>query len=149
MWKFEFHQPVFKKVTSADLNSLRQRGYQISVKKRIFDDPFHKKGLFLMILGARDDPNIRISIFFLMKWGCKSHWGHRGCKTFFVKFLWLILPTFWLMIFCTFEAPSPVCQCHMTCTVGPCTLCQSCVPDPFTQSISKAPASTKVKHLIT
>ena len=47
---FEFHQPVFKKVSSAGLNSLRKKGYQISVKNWIFDDPFHKKGLVLIIL---------------------------------------------------------------------------------------------------
>jgi hypothetical protein len=49
VWTFEFHQPVFKKVTSAGLNSLRQKGYQISVKNWIFDDPFYKKGLVLII----------------------------------------------------------------------------------------------------
>ena len=47
---FEFHQPVFKKVTLSDLNSLRQKRYQILVKKWIFDDPFHKKGQVLVIL---------------------------------------------------------------------------------------------------
>ena len=45
-----FHQPVFKKMTSAGLNSLQQKVYQISVKNRIFDDPFHKKGPVLAIL---------------------------------------------------------------------------------------------------
>jgi hypothetical protein len=43
-------QPFFKKITSADLNSLRQKDYQISVKIWIFDDPFHKKGPVLVIL---------------------------------------------------------------------------------------------------
>ena len=43
-----FHQPVFKKMTSSGLNSLRQKEYQISVKNWIFDDPFHKKGLVLV-----------------------------------------------------------------------------------------------------
>ena len=47
--KFVFHQPVFKKMTSVGLNSLRQKEYQISVKNWIFDDPFHKKGLVLVI----------------------------------------------------------------------------------------------------
>jgi hypothetical protein len=46
---FEFHQPVFKKVTSAGLSSLQQKGYHISVKKWNFDDPFHKKGPVLVI----------------------------------------------------------------------------------------------------
>ena len=41
---------VFKKMTLAGLNSLRQKDYQISVKNRIFDDPFHKKGPVLVIL---------------------------------------------------------------------------------------------------
>ena len=49
VWKFEFHQPVFKKVPSAGLNSLRKKGNQMLVKNVIFDDPFHKKGLFLII----------------------------------------------------------------------------------------------------
>ena len=47
---FVFHQPVFKKVASTGLNSLRQKGYQILVKNWIFDDPFHKKGWVLVIL---------------------------------------------------------------------------------------------------
>ena len=38
---FGFYQPVFKTVTLAGLNSLRQKGYQISVKNWIFDDPFY------------------------------------------------------------------------------------------------------------
>jgi hypothetical protein len=46
---FGFHQPVFKKMTSAGLNSLRQKEYLISVRNWIFDDPFHKKGLVLVI----------------------------------------------------------------------------------------------------
>ena len=45
-----FHQPVFQKVASAGLNSLRQKGCQILVKNWIFDDPFHKKGPLLVIL---------------------------------------------------------------------------------------------------
>jgi hypothetical protein len=36
-------------MTSAGLNSLRQKKYQISVKNWIFDDPCHKKGLVLVI----------------------------------------------------------------------------------------------------
>ena len=65
VWKFEFHQSVFKKVTQAGLNSLRQKRYQISVKNWPFDDPFHKKGLVLNShLGARDDPTIRLNIIF-------------------------------------------------------------------------------------
>jgi hypothetical protein len=56
-------QPFFKKVTSASLNSLRQKGYQILVKNWIFDDPFQEVnniGHFC----ARDDPTIRIRMFF-------------------------------------------------------------------------------------
>ena len=41
---------VFKKVTSAGLNSLRQKVYRISVKIRILDDLFHKRGTVLVIL---------------------------------------------------------------------------------------------------
>ena len=66
VWTFEFHQPVFKKVTSAGLNSLRKKGYQISVKNWIFDDPFHKKGLVLIIwvLGMIEPSGL---VNFLMK----------------------------------------------------------------------------------
>ena len=46
---FGFYQPVFKKVILAGLNSLRQKGCHISVKNWIFDDPFYKKGLVLVI----------------------------------------------------------------------------------------------------
>jgi hypothetical protein len=35
-------------MTSAGLNSLWQKKYQISAKNSIFDDPFHKKGLLLV-----------------------------------------------------------------------------------------------------
>ena len=53
-----FHQPVLKKITSADLNSLPQKECQILVRNWIFDDPFHKKELLLDLtiighLGAR------------------------------------------------------------------------------------------------
>ena len=37
-------------MTSAGLNSLRQKEYQILVKNWISDDPFHKKGQILIIL---------------------------------------------------------------------------------------------------
>ena len=49
-YSFVFHQAVFKKVASAGLNSLRQKGYQILVKNWVFDDPFNKKGQILVIL---------------------------------------------------------------------------------------------------
>ena len=45
-----FHQPVFKIATSAGLNSLRQKGYQILVKNWVFDDLFNKKRQVLAIL---------------------------------------------------------------------------------------------------
>ena len=54
----------FQKLTSAGLNSLQQKEYQISVKNGIFDDPCHKKGTGIGHLGARDDQIIRISNFF-------------------------------------------------------------------------------------
>ena len=65
-------------MTSAGLNSLRQKECQISVKNWIFDDPFHKKGLILVIcvLGMIKPSG---SVNFLMKWGCWGHWGHWGC----------------------------------------------------------------------
>ena len=55
-----------------------QEEYQISVKNWIFDDPFHKKGLVLVIwvLGMIKSSG---SVIFLMKWGCWGHWGHWGC----------------------------------------------------------------------
>ena len=59
-----FHQPVFKKMTSASLNSLQQKEYQILVKNLIFDNLFHKKGTGSGHLDARDDQIIRISKFF-------------------------------------------------------------------------------------
>ena len=47
---FEFHPPVFKKVTYAGLNSLQQNWCHISVKVQIFDELFHKKWAILVIL---------------------------------------------------------------------------------------------------
>ena len=78
MWKFVFHTKIFKKLTQAGLNSLGQKGYQISVENLIFDGPFHKKGLILIILvlGMIQPSG---SVIFLMKWGCRGHWGHWGC----------------------------------------------------------------------
>ena len=74
----------FQKLTSAGLNSLRQKVYQISVKNWIFDDTFEKKGLVLVILVLRMiKPSGSVKI--LMKWGCRGHWGnwgHGGCRDF-------------------------------------------------------------------
>ena len=69
---------VFKKVTLAGLNSLRQKVYRISVKIWIFDELFHKRGTVLVILvpGMFQPPQ---SVMLLMKCGCKSYWGHGGC----------------------------------------------------------------------
>ena len=52
--------------------------YQISVRNWIFDDPFHKKGLILVIrvLGMNKSSG---SVNFKMKWDCWGHWGHWGC----------------------------------------------------------------------
>ena len=47
---FVFHQPVFKKVALAGLNSLRQKEYPILVKNRFFDYLFLEKGQILIIL---------------------------------------------------------------------------------------------------
>ena len=73
-----FINHLTKKVTSAGLNSLRQKECQILVKNLIFDDSFHKKGLVLVIwvLGMIKPSG---SVIFLMKWGCRGHWGHWGC----------------------------------------------------------------------
>ena len=75
---FSFYQPVFKKVILAGLNSLRQKGCQISVKNWIFDDPFYKKGLVLIIWVLKMIKPSG-SVKFLMKWGFRGHWGHWGC----------------------------------------------------------------------
>ena len=69
---------VFKKISLAGLNSLRQKGSQISLKNWIFDDPFHKKGPALVFL-APGIIQLSGSGSFLVKWGCWGHWGHRGC----------------------------------------------------------------------
>ena len=74
---FGFYQPVFKKVTLAGLNSLWQKRCQISVKNWIFNDPFHTKGLVLIIWVLRMIKSLE-SVFFLMKWGYPGHWGHWG-----------------------------------------------------------------------
>ena len=47
-----FINQFWKKNISTGLNSLRQKEYQRSVKNWIFDDPFHKKGLLLVICTA-------------------------------------------------------------------------------------------------
>ena len=44
----------------------------ISVKNWIFDDPFHKKGPGMIQPSG--------SVMFLMKWGCRGHWGCIGSK---------------------------------------------------------------------
>ena len=58
------YQPVFKKIASAGLSSLRQKGYQILVKNWIFDDPLHKKKNCIGHLCVRDDPTMRSSKLF-------------------------------------------------------------------------------------
>ena len=52
VWKFEFHPPVFKKVTSAGLSTQQPLTeiVLISIKNWIFDDPFLKKGPVMVIL---------------------------------------------------------------------------------------------------
>ena len=72
VWTFEFHQPIFKKVASAGLNSLQQKWYQILVKNWIFDDPFHKK-LPVMVLLVPVMIRPSVSGSFLRKL------GFRGC----------------------------------------------------------------------
>ena len=63
-YPFVFHHPVFKHVASAGLNSLRQNGYQILVKKLDFWWSIPQKGTIIGHFGARNDPTIRISNFF-------------------------------------------------------------------------------------
>ena len=60
--------------------------HQISVKKLIFDGPFYKKGLVLVIwvLGMIKSSG---SVFFWWNecwghWGYWGHWGHWGCRGF-------------------------------------------------------------------
>ena len=50
----------------------------ISVKKWIFDDLFHKKGL-VVVSWVLEMIKPSESVFCLMKWGCRGHWGHWGC----------------------------------------------------------------------
>ena len=64
MGNFWVSQPYFKKLALAGLNSLQHKEYQISVKKIIFDDPFHKKRASNGHFGATDDPTIKIRKFF-------------------------------------------------------------------------------------
>ena len=74
-YPFLFHHPFFKKVALAGLNSLLQIGYHMLVKKLDFWWSIPQKGTIVGHFGARNDPAIRISNF-LMKWGCRGHWGH-------------------------------------------------------------------------
>ena len=72
-------------MTSAGLNGLRQKEYHISMKKWIFDDPFHKKGLVLVIwvLGMIQPScwvNFLIKCGHWGQWGCWGHRGHWGCR---------------------------------------------------------------------
>ena len=55
---------VFKKVISTGLNSLRQKGYRISVKIWIFDKFIQQKGNRISHFGTRDNPTIRTMKFF-------------------------------------------------------------------------------------
>ena len=71
---------VFKKVTSAGLNSLWQKVYRISVKIWIFDELFHKRGTVLVILVPGMIQPSGPGSFLVKKgiWGCRGHWGRRG-----------------------------------------------------------------------
>ena len=70
-----FHQPVFKKVASAGLNSLQQKWYQILVKQWIFDDPCHKKGPLLVILVPFLSEAVEASrCYFFENWLMKHKW---------------------------------------------------------------------------
>ena len=50
-------------------------------KNWIFDDPFYKKGLVLIIWVLRMIKPSG-SVILLMNWGCRGHWGHWGCRGF-------------------------------------------------------------------
>ena len=70
--------PVFKKNDIGwPQQPLTEKVSDIS-KKLDFWWSVPQKGTGIGHLGARDDQTIRISIF-LMKWGCRGHWGHWGC----------------------------------------------------------------------
>ena len=58
-YPFVFHQPLFKKVASASLYSLQQKGYQMLLKNWIFDDPFHKKEPLLVTAQTKENYFIR------------------------------------------------------------------------------------------
>ena len=73
-FSFEFHQPVFKKVTSAGLNSLQLRGYQISVKSQIFGYSFHKKSWNIM--SNFSTSSVRGQCYFL-----KTDWWNSNDRT--------------------------------------------------------------------
>ena len=59
--KFEFHQPVFKKGTYAGLNSLRQKGYRISVKNWI-------SVMSVMLFGAVTFTKVELAGIPPLKW---------------------------------------------------------------------------------
>jgi hypothetical protein len=61
---FEFHQTLFKQLTSAGFNSIRKKGYQISVKILFYLLSISQKVTGVDNLGARNDLTIRISNFF-------------------------------------------------------------------------------------
>ena len=78
VWIYEFHQPVCKKVISADLNSLWQKRYRYQWKFGFFMIHSTKKDQFWSF-DCQGVSNHQDQYFFLMKWGCKGQWGHGGC----------------------------------------------------------------------
>ena len=66
VWKFEFHQPVFKNVTLADLIPQQPPTERVSdiSKKSNFRWSIPQKRAGFDHMGARDDPIISISILF-------------------------------------------------------------------------------------
>ena len=75
-----------KKMTSAGLSSLRVSDISENLD---FWWSIPQKGTGIGHLGARDDQIIKISNFFLMKWGC---WGHWGCWCCWGHWVWVLRP---------------------------------------------------------
>ena len=71
-----FLQPVFKKITSAGLNSLRQKECQILVKNWIFDDPFHS-----MSSSCRTSTKEIWAAFFRQTFRAESEWFWAASST--------------------------------------------------------------------
>ena len=70
--------PVFKKMTLAGLNNLWQKSIRYQWKIGFLMIHSTKKGLVL-VSWVLEMIKPSESVFCLMKWGCRGHWGHWGC----------------------------------------------------------------------